>query len=102
MCLRYLADFTKSSTIFMLSPSSGIPLWLTVSNRQYRVTFGRYGYYRYLDMRPDIWFWPDMRQDIWTRFCLTVDTVKNVAQVFSGPNISIRKILPTQVQTERL
>ncbi|CAB1422049.1 unnamed protein product [Pleuronectes platessa] len=35
--------------------------------------------------------------DIWTRVCVTVDGVKKVGQVFSGSNMSIRKILPYQL-----
>lgn len=99
VCLRYL---TEGSAVFTLDPSGRAPLRLEVSGPdQYRVTFDRYRYYS-MDMRPHIRFWSDMRPDFWTGFCLSVDTAKNVAQVFRGPNMSIRKILPVQVRTEKL
>lgn len=99
MCLRYLTDKQRSA-VFTLDPSGRAPLRLeVVGPDQYRMTFD---WYNRMDMRPDILFWSDMRPDIWTAFCLTMDTAKNVAQVFRGPNISVRKILPSQVRTEKL
>lgn len=99
VCLRYLTD-NQQASIFTLSPSSGTPLRLAVNGmNKYGLTFDRYSYYR-LFLEPNIWFWPNIGPDIWNRVCLTVDTVKNVAQVFSGSSISIRKMLPLQVRTE--
>lgn len=96
VCLRYLTD-GRYSTIFKLSPSN-TPLTLTVTYPdQYTLSFG--GYYS-LSLQPNIRFWSHIDPDIWTRVCLTVDTRKNVAQVFSGSSISIRKMLPVKVRAE--
>ncbi|XP_027134642.1 cell wall protein DAN4-like [Larimichthys crocea] len=94
VCLRYLTDYIQvpGPAIFTLISSSSSPISLTsYSGLWYGLTFN---YYNVLFLQPKIRFWSNIGPDIWTRLCLTVDTVKNVAQVFSGPNISIRKILP--------
>ncbi|XP_044066321.1 uncharacterized protein LOC122882705 [Siniperca chuatsi] len=98
VCLRYLIDQqTSSNSIFTLSPSS-TPLKLGANNvGWYTLYFGSYSYYN-LDLHPDIRFWSNIGPDIWNRVCLTVDTVKNVAQVFRDSSISIRKMLPANVQ----
>ncbi|XP_074493869.1 uncharacterized protein LOC141769077 isoform X1 [Sebastes fasciatus] len=89
VCLRYLADSVYS--LFTLSPSSRNPLNLAVSNvGAYTLNVGGYSQY----MKPNVRFWSNVGPDIWTRVCLTMDSVKNVAQVFSGSNISVRKMLP--------
>lgn len=100
MCLRYLTDFIQTNTpkIFTLSPSSSRPLTVSAARNLYTMTFDRYGYYR-LSFTPSIPFWSTV-QDTWTRLCLTVDTKKNVAQVFGGSGISIRKRLPFPVRSE--
>ncbi|XP_070814445.1 uncharacterized protein [Chaetodon trifascialis] len=96
VCLRFLTDFRRNPTLFTLSPSSRAPLKLeTRDQTQFLLSFDRYGY-RTLNFRPNIRFWSNVGQEIWTRVCLTVDSVKKVAQVFSGPNMSIRKMLPDQ------
>ncbi|KAE8298777.1 hypothetical protein D5F01_LYC03282 [Larimichthys crocea] len=94
VCLRYLTDYVQISrpVIFTLRSSSSSPISLKSSSGfSYGLTFN---YYPNLEFKPNIRFWSNIGPDIWTGLCLTVDTVKNVAQVFSGPNISIRKILP--------
>lgn len=92
VCLRYLSDYSNS--LFTLSPSSRNPLNLVVSNvGSYTLNLDRYRQYS-LYMNPNVRFWSNVGPDIWTRVCLTMDSVKNVAQVFSGSNISIRKMLP--------
>ncbi|KAA8593278.1 uncharacterized protein LOC116687996 [Etheostoma spectabile] len=91
----YLTDIRS---IFTLSPSSRQPLQMGVSaSGSYRLSFDRYGYYS-LNLKPYKNFWANIGLEIWTRVCLTVDTVKNVAQLFSDSSMSIRKMLPTNVQ----
>ncbi|XP_074493879.1 uncharacterized protein LOC141769077 isoform X2 [Sebastes fasciatus] len=91
VCLRYLTDNVYS--LFTLSPSSRNPLNLAVSNvGEYTLNVGGYSQY----MKPNVRLWSNVGPDIWTRVCLTMDSVKNVAQVFSGSNISVRKMLPIQ------
>ncbi|XP_034726073.1 uncharacterized protein LOC117943817 isoform X2 [Etheostoma cragini] len=96
VCLRYMSDFqTDIRSIFTLSPSSRQPLQMGVSaSGSYRLSFDRYGYYN-LNLKPYKTFWANIRLEIWTRVCLTVDTMKNVAQLFSDSSMSIRKMLPT-------
>ncbi|TDH10008.1 hypothetical protein EPR50_G00093070, partial [Perca flavescens] len=95
VCLRYLPDYRADIyTIFTLSPSSGSPLYMGVSpSGSYRLSF--YGYSN-LYFQPYKRFSSNIAMEIWTRVCLTVDTVKNVAQVFSDWSMSIRKMLPTK------
>ncbi|XP_033481936.2 uncharacterized protein LOC117256561 isoform X2 [Epinephelus lanceolatus] len=93
VCLRYLADYTSFS-LLTISPSSRNPLRLDVSNAGYQLTF-QYGY-NSLYLRPNIRFWSNPGADIWTRVCLTLDSMKNVAQVFSGSHMSIRKLMPVK------
>ncbi|XP_039649877.1 uncharacterized protein LOC120555264 [Perca fluviatilis] len=97
VCLRYLTDYLADiPKIFTLSPSSRSPLQMGVSSTAlYRLSFDRYGYNNQY-LQPYKRFWSNIGPDFWTRVCLTVDTVKNVAQVFSGSNMSIRKLLPTK------
>ncbi|KAK9529607.1 hypothetical protein VZT92_013687 [Zoarces viviparus] len=94
VCLRYLAE--SVSSLFTLSKSSRAPLTLDVGGAgSYVLTVTGYRYYS-LYFQPNIKFWPNIGPDIWNRVCFTVDSMKNVAQVFSGSNISIRKMLPSQ------
>nr|XP_046240881.1 uncharacterized serine-rich protein C215.13-like [Scatophagus argus] len=98
VCLRFLTDYQQSSspTIFTLSPSSRNPLKMAVSvSGVYVLSFDRYEYNR-LYLQPNKLFWTHIEPEIWTTVCLTVDSMKNVAQVFSGPRISIRKMLPSE------
>ncbi|KAF1386305.1 hypothetical protein PFLUV_G00093270 [Perca fluviatilis] len=94
VCLRYLPDYRADIyTIFTLSPSSRSPLQMGVSpSGSYRLSF--YGYSN-LYLQPYKRFSSNIFPEIWTRVCLTVDTMKNVAQVFSDWSMSIRKMLPT-------
>ncbi|XP_034388203.1 uncharacterized protein LOC117730549 isoform X6 [Cyclopterus lumpus] len=92
VCVRYLAD--SISSVFTLSSSTGAFLKLSVEGeRWYTLNLDRYGY-RTMTFRPYLKFWSNMVPDIWTRVCVTVDSMKNVAQVFSGSDISIRKMIP--------
>ncbi|XP_062419936.1 uncharacterized protein LOC119229487 isoform X2 [Pungitius pungitius] len=93
VCLRYLAD--SASLLFTLSPSRS-PLTFFGSDSVYWMSFPRYSY-NPLDLRPKIPFWANPAPDIWTRVCFTVDSGLQVAQVFSGSNFSIRKMLPAEV-----
>ena len=99
VCLRYLTDLVQTSypRIFTLSPSS-TPLQVTADQLGgYTLNFNSYNN---LYLIPNIRFWSNIGPDIWNRVCLTVDSMKNVAQVFSGSNISIRKVIPNQVRKE--
>ncbi|KAK2861664.1 hypothetical protein Q5P01_001197 [Channa striata] len=97
VCLRYITDYleTKSSSIFTLSPSSN-PLRLGVSYANtYWLSTDEYSF-RKLYLDPSIRVSSNVMHEIWTRVCLTVDSRRNVAQVFSGGNMSIRKFLPNR------
>ncbi|XP_041639199.1 uncharacterized protein LOC121507104 isoform X2 [Cheilinus undulatus] len=98
VCLRYLAD-SKDKTIrsiFTLNPST-TPLELKFEYRQYFVKITKFGYSISDPMETYIQFWPNLGFEIWTRLCFTMDSRTNVAQVFSGPNMSIRRILQSRV-----
>ncbi|XP_035857806.1 A-agglutinin anchorage subunit-like [Sander lucioperca] len=97
VCLRYLPDYLADiPTIFTLSPSGRSPLQMGVSSSGlYGLSFDRYGY-NYLYLKPYKRFSQNIVTEIWTRVCLTVDTMKNVAQLFSDSSMSIRKMLPTK------
>ena len=102
MCVRYLTDFDErqNPTLFTLSPSSRTALRLTAtSNGWYTLAWDRFSYYK-LSLRSNNRFWSNIGPELWTRVCLTVDTIKNVAQVFSGSTMSIRKMLPIKVRKE--
>ncbi|KAK2915469.1 hypothetical protein Q8A73_006063 [Channa argus] len=96
VCLRYITDFleTKTSSIFTLSPSSN-PLQLGVSGNTYWLSCDRYTF-KNLYLEPSIRISSNIVPEIWNRVCLTVDSRRNVAQVFSGSNMSIRKFLPNR------
>ncbi|AWP02269.1 Hypothetical protein SMAX5B_001088 [Scophthalmus maximus] len=93
VCLRYLTD--SGGPTVTLSPSSRYRLSFQVSsNSWYSLSCDRYSSST-KSFLPNIKFWPDVSAaDMWTSVCLTVDTVHRVAQVFSGSNMSIRKMLP--------
>ncbi|XP_027134709.1 uncharacterized protein LOC113745815 [Larimichthys crocea] len=61
-----------------------------------RNTWGSGYIYTNLLFKPHISCLSNVRMDNWTRLCLTVDTVKNVAQVSSGSKISFSRILPNR------
>ncbi|XP_022597778.1 cell wall integrity and stress response component 4-like [Seriola dumerili] len=94
MCLRYLSDYMPTSypPTFIVSPRSSHPLTLRFRTTSYEVSFDRYGYTN-LYLSPRIKLLPGVAPDIWTRVCLTIDSMKNVAQMFSGSYMSIRKML---------
>ncbi|XP_062271694.1 uncharacterized protein LOC133977527 [Scomber scombrus] len=96
VCVRYLTDFEQAQypTLFTLSPASRTALRLAVRpTGWYTLSWDRFSYYR-LNLKSDNRFWSNIGPELWTRVCLTVDTIKNVAQVFSGSTMSIRKMLP--------
>ncbi|XP_053302525.1 uncharacterized protein LOC128461568 [Pleuronectes platessa] len=99
VCLRYLTDYstTGNPPLLKLFPSGSNPVTLGLAsyNSLYSLNWG---YYNTQTFRTNVQFWPGgFPQDIWTRVCVTVDGVKNVGQVFSGSNMSIRKILLYQL-----
>ncbi|XP_053302569.1 uncharacterized protein LOC128461594 isoform X2 [Pleuronectes platessa] len=98
VCLRYLTDYmeTRNPPLLKLFLSGSDFVTLGTSyNSLYTLSWG---YYYTQTFRPNIQFWPGgFSPDIWTRVCVTVDSAKNVGQVFSGHNMSIRKILPYQL-----
>lgn len=100
MCVRYLTDYlqTQYPTIFTLSPRSDSSLTLKGDKTGvFQLSWDRFGS-NSLWFSPSIRFWPNVGADIWNRVCVTVDTRVNEAQVFSGSNMSIRKMLPAQVR----
>uniref|UniRef100_A0A3Q3GY16 Uncharacterized protein n=1 Tax=Labrus bergylta TaxID=56723 RepID=A0A3Q3GY16_9LABR len=97
VCLRLLNDFQREykPTVFTLSPSTS-PLSLRVyDSDRYALAYSTYSQDNIL-LRPDIRLWSNTKPEIWTRICVTVDGLKNVAQMFKGPDMSIRKMLSTQ------
>ncbi|XP_073324691.1 uncharacterized protein [Pagrus major] len=90
VCLRYLTDYVQ--TIFTLSPSSS-PVQLSDNGLGYTLTFNSYDT---LSFTSSTRYWSNIGPDIWSRVCLTLDSMKNVAQVFSGSNVSIRKLISDQ------
>lgn len=97
VCLRYVTDFdggmSGSISLFTLSPSTN-PLRLTLSSAGlYSLAFNGYNS---IYLKPSIQIWPSNGQSIWTSVCVTVDSAKNVAQVFSGSNMSPRKLIPSK------
>ncbi|CAB1422050.1 unnamed protein product [Pleuronectes platessa] len=99
VCLRYLTDYytTRNPPLLKLFPSSSDPVTLGTSSGVL-YSLSSWLYYKPQTFQPSIQFWPGgFSPDIWTRVCVTVDSAKNVGQVFSGSNMSIRKILPYQL-----
>ncbi|XP_078140002.1 uncharacterized protein LOC144539372 [Centroberyx gerrardi] len=95
VCLRYVAEATDYQPIFTLSPGSSSRMTLSGSPvGGCELSFSS-GYYS-LSFRSYRTFWSNVRPDFWTRVCVTVDTMKGVAQTFSGGKISVRKKLPVQ------
>lgn len=96
VCLRYLTDYLTNPALLKLYLTGFYPMTLGASSGFSYSLANDYSYSS-LSFRPSIRFWHEVfAQDIWTRVCVTVDRVKKVAQVFSGSNMSIRKILPSQ------
>lgn len=98
MCLRYAIDATEISfnpTIFTLIPSGSGWLQLRVSyTDQYQVFIGNYDP---TFLTTEKVLWPTVEHSLWTRICLTVDSRKNLVQMFNGGKISIQKFLPGSV-----
>ncbi|XP_030585168.1 C-reactive protein-like [Archocentrus centrarchus] len=90
VCLRYMTDQSYFQ-LFTLSPDRS-PLTVGVNPNSYQLTFDNYNY-NYVNLQPLIVFWPNTDSDFWTSMCITVDTRKGVAQLFSGRNMSVRKVL---------
>lgn len=88
VCLRYITD--SPSATLTLSPSHS-PLRLTLSDTAFQLYTNPYGYYQ--SFIPNIKFFPNLYEEIWTRVCITMDSMKPVAQVFRGSNMSIKKML---------
>ncbi|KAM3621954.1 uncharacterized protein V6R79_018249 [Siganus canaliculatus] len=85
VCLRYVAD-SPYLQVFRLR-SSITPLTLSANSDGYRLD----SRYESTYLRPNLRFWSSVGREIWTRVCVTVDSVSNVAQVFRDENFSIRK-----------
>ncbi|XP_041639806.1 uncharacterized protein LOC121507487 [Cheilinus undulatus] len=97
VCLRYLAAAHQAviRTLFTLSPST-TPLTVGVEfPDRYFLPINPY-YYTDVYLTPSVRFWSNLNPEVWTRVCLTVDTERNVAQLFSGSNMSTRRILPSR------
>ncbi|XP_026162821.1 uncharacterized protein LOC113130417 [Mastacembelus armatus] len=94
VCVCYITDWSvQSFSFFTLSPST-TPLSLGASSsNSYWLSYGKYGSMTQ-SFRPNIWFFTDLGLDIWTRVCVTVDSMKNTTQMFVGPYMSIKKLLP--------
>nr|XP_057911579.1 C-reactive protein-like [Doryrhamphus excisus] len=95
VCLRYLLDLRWSSPfIFTLSPSGQSAMKLGVHfDGQFELRWNR-PEYQSVYLTPSIRIWPDIPPDIWSRVCITMDTLKSVVQLFSGGNMSVRKMIP--------
>ncbi|CAJ1051994.1 uncharacterized protein LOC119021272 [Xyrichtys novacula] len=96
VCLRLTFDYRDTPfTLFTLSPSSS-PLALRMYDSGRFIlshdVYGRTNIY----LVPDIKLWTTSSPEVWTRICVTVDSEKNVAQMFSDFNMSIRKMLYAQ------
>nr|XP_061833677.1 C-reactive protein-like [Nerophis lumbriciformis] len=97
VCVRYLmGEQTSSSSIFQLSPSSQAVMRLTTDNQgSYRLNWEKLTY-QSVRLDPRIKMWSNVQPDIWTRVCVTVDTLRGVAQLFSDSNMSVRAIIPSK------
>lgn len=95
VCLRYMTDAVQPTfPLFTLSPDTS-----SLSLQRSFDTFMLSYYDSFsVDLQPIVHLWPDIKQDIWTSVCLTVDTSKNVVQMFSGGYMSPRKVMPYQVR----
>ncbi|KAG7494037.1 hypothetical protein JOB18_021704 [Solea senegalensis] len=92
LCLRYLSD-TQSHKILTICPSCYNSVILSAASKTlFRLSNG-YGSGSSSNFEPNINFMSASELDIWTKVCVTVDNVKSVAQLFSGSNMSIRKML---------
>lgn len=101
MCLGYMIDLRQSMYrlpyLFTLSPSN--PLILGVQ------TDGHYTLFingERVSLSTDIFLLPNIGQTPWTKICLNIDLEKNVVQMFSGRQASVRKLLPISVRCSSL
>ncbi|XP_061584372.1 uncharacterized protein LOC133449256 [Cololabis saira] len=92
VCFRFITDNIQMNGLFTLSPSGYPPLELRLdAGGRFELSYGNSVY-----LRPAIRLWPELRQNMWNNICLTVDSVKSVAQMFADSNMSIRKLLPNR------
>eukprot|EP00066_Takifugu_rubripes_P022657 XP_011611923.1 PREDICTED: C-reactive protein-like [Takifugu rubripes] len=93
VCLRYTIDYRQPrygpTYLFTFGPSRTLRLRF-VGNNQYILLLNGYSLY----LNTDLFLWPNTEQTLWTKICLKIDSGKNVVQMFSGRQASIRKILP--------
>uniref|UniRef100_A0A3P8RXQ3 Uncharacterized protein n=1 Tax=Amphiprion percula TaxID=161767 RepID=A0A3P8RXQ3_AMPPE len=95
VCLRYMIDHLdqKSSTVFTLSPSGS---FLSLSDNYASSYAVKYYYSNYVNLQPSVRLWSLASPSAWTSVCLTLDSNRRVVQMFKGPFMSIRKVLPVQ------
>uniref|UniRef100_A0A3Q1GMT7 Uncharacterized LOC110971004 n=2 Tax=Acanthochromis polyacanthus TaxID=80966 RepID=A0A3Q1GMT7_9TELE len=95
VCLRYMIDHLdqRSSTVFTLSPSGSFLSLVDNYASSYAV---RYYYSNSVNLRPSVRLWSFTSPSAWTSVCLTLDSNRRVVQLFQGPFMSIRKVLPVQ------
>lgn len=97
VCLRYTIDSRQPrngmSYLFTFGPSRALRLSFE-GNNQYILFLNGDSLY----LNTDLFLWPNTEQTPWTKICLKIDSSKNVVQMFSGRQASIRKILPFSVR----
>lgn len=97
VCLRYTIDYRQPrygvSYLFTFGPSRALKLRFE-GNNQYMLFLNGYSLY----LNTDLFLLPKTEQTLWTKICLIIDSGKNVVQMFSGRQASIRKILPFSVR----
>lgn len=87
VCLRFMSD-SNNFNLFKLSPRS--PMTFTWSSSY--CTLSWY-YYNQVNLNPRISLWNSVHTQPWTSLCLTLDPRRQVAQLFQGGAMSIRKIV---------
>lgn len=97
VCLRFIRVNSYSTpTLFTLSPNTS-PLALRLDRLpQFVLSCDKWGRTN-IGLQPDIKLWSKIQPEIWTRVCVTVDTERSVAQVFSGSNMSVRSFFSAWV-----
>ncbi|XP_061747685.1 uncharacterized protein LOC133545936 isoform X3 [Nerophis ophidion] len=94
VCVRYMAVQQRSSFVWTLSPSSRGAMTLATNTEGSYLLRWQNLQYQSVHLDPKIKIWPDVTPDIWTRVCVTVDTLRSVAQIFRDADMSVRTILP--------
>lgn len=100
VCLRFTIDRKPGygvTYLFTLGPSRTLRLRVE-GNNQYVLLLNDYSLY----LNTDLFLWSNTEQTLWTKICLIIDSGKNVVQMFSGRQASIRKILPFSVRCHSL